>query len=302
MDEVEKVRAEILAGIKEQENDTRATSDRAMRLLLYPAGHPLRHRVSGDRDSILVDLAVMIFAASHDRLFGPANLMVSAVGGFEASQMSPIIEASTFRLASLPTAPSASISSVAATATASPRRNDHTGKSQADVVIGYPVVSRLDPAFQAFDMANLILGRLGLMGRLGANVRDKQGLAYYAVSMVEPGRAGSVWLARAGVDPKNIDRAIDGTIDEIRRLITEPIPAEELEDASSYLTGVLPLALETNDGIASLLLSIEHFDLGLDYIDRYPDIIRAIEADQLLRAATQNLDPDRLLVGIARPA
>ena len=71
-------------------------------------------------------------------------------------------------------------------------------------------------------MANLILGRLGLMGRLGASVRDHKGLAYYASSQIEPGLDGSLWLSRAGVDPVNIDRAIDGIIAELRRSETSP--------------------------------------------------------------------------------
>ena len=54
---------------------------------------------------------------------------------------------------------------------------------------------------------------------------------------------------------------------------------QELEDAKSYLTGVLPLALETHDGVASILLAIEEFGLGLDYLDRYPDIIAAVEPE-----------------------
>jgi len=298
--EVEKVRAEILAGIKEQENDTRATSDRSMRELLYPIGHPLRHRVSGDRGSI-DSITRQDLVAHHDRYFGPGNLKVSAVGGFDAvSDVAELIENNFSGWRAIGIQPHLDLTVARPTSSQRAERSI-PGKSQADVVIGFPVLSRLDPGFQPFDMANLILGRLGLMGRLGANVRDRQGLAYYAVSMVEPGRAGSVWLARAGVDPKNIDRAIAGTIDEIRRLISEPVPADELDDAKSYLTGVLPLALETNDGIASLLLSIEHFELGLDYIERYPGIIRAIDSDSLLQAATQNLDPDRLLIGVASP-
>ena len=77
---------------------------------------------------------------------------------------------------------------------------------------------------------------------------------------------------------------------------------EELEDAKSYLTGVLPLALETHDGVASTLLAIEEFDLGLDYLDRYPDIIAAVSREQVREAARSHLDPETLAIGIARPA
>ena len=113
------------------------------------------------------------------------------------------------------------------------------------------------------------------MGRLGAEVRDRQGLAYYASSQLEPRRDGTLWAARAGVDPENIERAVDAIKAELDRLRGEFVSDQELEDAKSYLTGVLPLALETHDGVASTLLAIEEFDLGLDYLDRYPDLIGA---------------------------
>ena len=60
---------------------------------------------------------------------------------------------------------------------------------------------------------------------------------------------------------------------ELDRLRDDLVSDQELEDAKSYLTGVLPLALETHDGVAATLLAIEEFGLGLDYLDRYPDII-----------------------------
>jgi zinc protease len=175
------------------------------------------------------------------------------------------------------------------------------GKSQADLAIGALTVPRTSPDYYPLEMGNLILGRLGLMGRLGANVRDKQGLAYYAYSAIESGRQASLWAARAGVDPANIDRAHAGVIAELRRLREEPVTEDELADGKSYLTGSLPIALETNDGVAATLLAIEYYDLGLDYLDRYPDIINAITREEVLAATRNHLDPDRLAVGIALP-
>jgi zinc protease len=175
-------------------------------------------------------------------------------------------------------------------------------KTQSDLAIGWPTLSRLDPAYYALDTANLILGRLGLMGRLGANVRDKQGLAYYAFSQLETGRESSLWLARAGVDPGNVGRTEAAIVAEVCELIASPVLADELADAKSYLTGILPLALETNDGVAATLLNIEYYDLGLDYLERYPDLIDRLTTDDLRSAVAANLDPDRLAVSIAGPA
>ncbi len=140
------------------------------------------------------------------------------------------------------------------------------------------------------------------MGRLGTEVRDKQGLAYYVFSQVEPRRDGTLWSARAGVDPSNIERALASIRMELERLRREPVSETELADAKSYLIGVLPLALESNDGVAATLLSLEEYGLGLDYLDRYPAIIGAITEQDILRAAAEHLDPEKLVISVARPA
>lgn len=299
-EELEKVRQEILAGLREQDNDTRVVSDRLVRKMIYPEGHPYRHRTLGERDSIstIVQTDLREF---HRRHFGPRVMTVAAVGG--VSSFTNFVEEIDRRFgswtsdASRPETPPAPPPTESTTS-----RKAIPGKSQADLAIGFPTLSRSDPDYYALEMGNLILGRLGMMGRLGANVRDRQGLAYYAYSSIESGRQASVWMARAGVDPSNVEKAKDGVVEELRRLQSEEVSEDELSDGKSYLTGSLPLALERNDGVAATLLNIEHYELGLDYLDRYPDIINAISAGDIIAAATKHLDPDRVVVGVAEPA
>jgi zinc protease len=176
------------------------------------------------------------------------------------------------------------------------------GKSQADIAVGLVTVPRDHPDYYALDLGNLILGRLGLMGRLGTEVRDRQGLAYYAFSQIESRRAGGLWAARAGVDPRNIERAEAAIQEELNRLREDLISDAELDDGKSYLVGVLPLALETNDGVASTLLAIEEFGLGLDYLERYPELIARITQVDVRDAARKHLDPGLVSIGIAQPA
>ena len=61
------------------------------------------------------------------------------------------------------------------------------------------------------------------------------------------------------------------------------------------------MQLESNEGVAGALSHIERYDLGLDYYQRYPALIRAITRDQILETARRFLDPQRLAVIIAGP-
>jgi zinc protease len=139
------------------------------------------------------------------------------------------------------------------------------------------------------------------MGRLGETVRDQQGLAYYAYSGLEAGLGRGPWSVRAGVNPANVDQAVESILAEIARLRDEPVTDQELEDGGDYLTGSLPLQLETNEGIASTLLHMELHKLGDDYVIRFPDLMRAVTKEQIQAAAHKYLDPEHYALAIVGP-
>ena len=88
---------------------------------------------------------------------------------------------------------------------------------------------------------------------------------------------------------------------EIARFVENGTTSEELADSQSNFIGRLPLSLESNSGVASSLLNIERYVLGLDYFRRYPDMVRAVTPEQVLAAVRKYLDPDRLAIAIAGP-
>jgi zinc protease len=174
-------------------------------------------------------------------------------------------------------------------------------KVQSDIMIGVPAIARSHPDFYAVRVANCILGQFGMMGRLGIRVREEQGLAYYAYSSLVAEMAGGVWVAGAGVNPANVGAAVASIQDEFTRIGQEEVEAEELADSQAYLTGVLPLTLETNEGVAGTLLSMEWFGLGLDYLLRYKDLIYAVTPADIQRVSAQYLRPDHPITVVAGP-
>jgi zinc protease len=158
------------------------------------------------------------------------------------------------------------------------------GKTQSDVVVGVPGITRADPRYYATMMANLILGQIGLMGRLGERVRERQGMAYYAYSDLRAGLLPGPWWVRAGVNPRNEERAVDSILQEVRAFRETGPSEDEVQDAKDFLAGSLAVRLETHGGIAQMLADIELFDLGMDYVVRYPAIVRSIAHDAIRRA------------------
>jgi zinc protease len=170
------------------------------------------------------------------------------------------------------------------------------GKSQNDIQMGTFGPSRTASDFYAAYLGNHVLGQFGLYGRIGRSVRNKAGLAYYAFSSLNALPETGSWEFNAGVNPANVEKTIDLIVDEIKRYLQEPLQQEELEDSKSHLIGRLPMSLESNAGIANALLSIERFELGLDYFQTYADRLRRITPEQILEVSRRYLDPGKLVI------
>jgi zinc protease len=298
--EVEKLRAEILADLKEADQDTQHVAYREFRKLCYPAAHPY-HRLSDGTAATVRRLALNRLRAFHARYFRPDVTTIVAVGDVRAEQAIAKIERAFGRWRARGKPEAYAIPSAPPLKQIARRSIAVDGKTQADIVLGYPALRRSDPDYYALMMGNLIFGHLGLYGRLGANVRDRQGLAYYVYSSVEAGLGAGPWTVRAGVNPMNIDRAIDGILAEIARLSSAPVTQDEFGEARDFVTGSLALRLETNDGVAVTLGDIELFGLGLDYLQRYPDIIRAITPEQILAVTRKYARVEQYALTIAGP-
>jgi zinc protease len=183
------------------------------------------------------------------------------------------------------------------------RQISHTvpGKTQTDVILGTLGPSRFAADYQAANLANSILGQFGMMGRIGDVVREREGMAYYAYSRMEGGIGPGAWSVAAGVNPANVDRAIELCRGELQLMTSELVSVEDLEDNQSYFTGRLPLQLESSEGVAGTLLTMETYDLGLDYLLHYPEMIYAVTREDVLAAAQRYLHPDRLVISVAGP-
>lgn len=298
--ETEKLRAEILADLKEAAQDTSHVAYREFRKLCYPATHPY-HRLSDGTPTTVKRFTRAQMREFHARYFRPDVTTLVIVGDVRADQAIEKIARAFGKWRVTGTPAPHTIPSAPPLKQCARKLIPLDGKTQADLVLGYPALRRTDPDFYALSLGDLIFGRLGLYGRLGANVRDEQGLAYYVFSSIEAGWGAGPWTVRAGVNPKNVERAIESILAEIKRLRSEPVTQDELDEARDFLTGSLALRLETNDGVAAILSDIELFDLGLDYLQRYPQIIRAITAEQILEATQKYAQVENYVLTIAGP-
>lgn len=297
--EVELLRSEKLTGLTIRDQNTQAVAGMTFDELAYP-GHPYRLPSSGYRETV-AELSLDDLKTFHSQHYGPSGLVIVVVGGVQTEQAVQAVsnELSDWELG-METS-SLSIEDAGPPAERIERSVALAGKTQADIVLGAPGPRRSDDAYLPASLGNSILGRFGLMGRIGDAVRERAGLAYYAYSSISGGVGPGPWRFAAGVDPSNVERAVKLIMAEIGRFTSELVTAEELLENQANFVGRLPLQLESNEGVAGALAHIERNDLGLDYYQTYPERITSITREQILEAGAKFLSTDRLAVAVAGP-
>jgi zinc protease len=296
--ELERVRGQVLTNLHILNNDTRYRADQTCMELLYPTGHPYARPTMGTHETIAA-LKREDLQAFYQRCYHPERLTIAVVGAIEADDVIARIADTLGSWSTNAQGPERQIPDAQTPTEPQERRVELPGKSQVDLVWGTVGMRRSSPDYYAAMMGNIILGRLGLMGRLGARVRDEQGLAYYTGSSLSGGRGPHPWIISAGLHPDHVQPALASILEEVRRLRDELVDEEELADCRAFLTGVLPLALESNSGIAQFLLGIETYALGLDYLARYPDILAGVSREDIQRTARYYLTLDGYALAMA---
>jgi len=297
-EQIEKARDELLVRVKMSEENTSYVASRAANELLYPPDHPYHRPPLGTQATVRAlgrsDLAT--FHATH---YGPAQTVLVLAGDVDPDSTLEEIGRSFGAWQKLERAPSFIVPDVAPPQEARRRVTRMKGKSQVDVVCALPGLKRTDPAYYATMMANFVLGGGSLSSRLMDSIRDRQGLVYGVYSNLNAGIGAGPIQIRAGTNPRNADRTADAILAEVERMHQEGPNESELEEAVSYLTGVFPVRMETNAGVAAQILGAELYGLGVDYIQRYPSIIRGISLEQTRAAARAMLKPEGHALAIA---
>lgn len=298
-DQFERLRGEYLTHLAIREQDTGERAHMAFAEMAY-AGHPYAHDEEGSLQSVQ-GISRQDLADFHSRYFGPRGMILAFAGAVHSGRVFSLVEkyfgdwknAAQPQREPLPPAPRME--------RMLEKRVPLPEKSQVDLVMGAPGPARSAPDFLPAMIGNHILGVFGMYGRIGDAVREAEGLAYYSMSSLSGGTGPGPWMVMAGVNPRNVARAVELIRREIERFTTRKVSRAELADSQASIVGRMPLQLESNEGVAGALMNLEMYRLGLDYYQRYPGLITAVTAEQILEAARHYLHPERLALALAGP-
>ena len=297
VEEIERLRAQLMTGLALRAQDTGEMAALTFDQLLFR-----KHPYAQPEDGWLETVAAITrddLLNFHREHFGPGGVVLAVVGAVEAEKAIALVEKALGGWNN-PQQPALPVLPPFQPLQKSTRRKvTIPGKAQSDIAMGTSGPMRKSPDFLPASLGNSALGQFGMGGRIGDSVREKAGLAYYAHSMLNAGIGPGTWVVSAGVNPGNVEKTIDLVTKELRLFVEKGIRPEELADSQSNFIGRLPLALESNAGMANALLNIERYDLGLDYYKRYPDLVGAVTREAVVETARRHLDPEKLAIAVA---
>lgn len=168
---------------------------------------------------------------------------------------------------------------------------DRPGSAQSNIVIANSGITRTNPDYFPMLLMHTILGA-NASSRLFMNLREEKGYTYGAYSNLDARRLVGTFRASAEVRTPVTGASLHEFFHELNRIRDEAVSDEEIQNAKSYLSGVFPIRIETQDGLIDQLVSLKMFDLPGDYLHNYRDRVNAVTRDEVKRVARSYVTPD----------
>jgi zinc protease len=168
---------------------------------------------------------------------------------------------------------------------------DRPGSAQSNIVIANSGITRTNPDYFSLLLMHTVLGA-NASSRLFMNLREDKGYTYGAYSNLDARRSAGTFRCTAEVRTPVTGDSIKEFFYELDRIRNEPVSAKEIADAKSYLTGVFPIRLETQEGLTDQLVQTKMLNLPDDYLERYRDRVQAFTVEDIQRIAQAYVKPD----------
>ena len=294
--DIERKRAEQVAQIKAAEEEPGYTAEVTFTKELFgdsPYGHP----GAGFAESVgkLTVDDVRNFYRDYYKL---GSAVIAATGDVSADEIKASLEKELAGLAG--TVPAQSDPPAVKVPTGLHVKLIDRSVQQANIIMGFGGVARSNPDYYRLQVMNYILGGGGFSSRLMQVVRSKAGLAYSIGSEFEPGKFPGSFTVGLQTKNQSANQAIDLILQQLREIQEKPVSDAELDATRKFLIGSFPLKIDKQSGIASFMLQVELYGLGLDYAEKYPKLIEAVTKEDVQRVAKEYLHPDAvILVAVA---
>jgi len=290
--EIDRKVRETLASIQREEEEPGVVANQAFEKAVY-GGHAYG-RTSDEVAAFLPKITRQDVVDFYSARYSPGSTIIAVVGDLNEKEIIPLLNEyfkgwkKNDQPVPAPVAPPVSDRIMV--------RKIDKQITQANIMMGHMGLSRENPDYYAVSVMNYILGSGGFSSRLMDNIRDNKGLAYDVHSVFSAQKEPGAFMVGIQTKNESANEVIAETFMELRRMQSEPVSEKELADAKAYLTGSFPLRMDTSAKIAGIMTSVEIYNLGLDYPQKYPKLINAVTRVDIQRVAKKYLHPDQMII------
>lgn len=291
-DDIDRIRAQILTGIAQQQKDPQRVAQRLLPQVLYGANHPYGGPPSGDPKAI-AKFTREDFLGFERRWLRPDNVKIFIVSDRPLSEIKPLLEARFAQWAAPAGAKGVKNFPALPPRPASPKilLINRSGAPQASIVGGelLPIDPRAD--IVPFDTANDVLGGT-FLSRLNMDIRESKGWSYGVNGDASVVEHAVPYVVAAGVQA---DRTGDSLAamnqDMVEFLTTKGVSQEERDRTIANSVQRLPGQFETSSSVLSAMMSMDVLKRPDNYYETLPAKYRAQTTASLDQAARAALDP-----------
>jgi len=171
---------------------------------------------------------------------------------------------------------------------------------QTHLCLGVRGYNLFHPKRYAQELLAVILGGM-MSSRLFTEIRGKLGIAYYINTEDQTNPDTGYLVTQAGVDNKNIEKAIQIILKEYKKISQKKVPEEELKKAKDYLKGKLTLMLEPSDAQASFYAIQELLEKKILTPEEIFKRVDRVSQSDILKVAKDIFRPEKLNLALIGP-
>ena len=281
--------ARTIAALKDALTKPQVLSQRAYMAAIYP-GHPYGHFPTPESVAAISRVDLEQFWRQH---YSAARASIAVVGDLTRAE----VEALALQLTAALPADQPDVSRTLpkpAPTEAKVVRVDHPA-SQAHLLVGMPSVARDDPEQIALQVGNYTLGGGGFVSLLTKAVREDRGYAYSVYSYFDPKLVNgpfTIGLETKRAQANDALKVVDSVLGEfLRRGPT----ATQLKAAQDNIAGGFALRIDSNSKLAANLGVMAFYGLPTDWLERYPERVRALTPEAVRSAFQKHVKPEQLV-------
>lgn len=290
-DEIERWRAQTLNGLQIQQQDARFLASAVFARAVF-GDHPYGLPDAGTPESVR-GITRDDLVAFHRAHYIPNGAILAVVGDIKGADAFARVE---HAFGAWARGQEEKVAPVKEPARDKPRILviDKPDAVQSEIRVGHVGLAFNDPDHFTSEIYNSVLGE-SASSRLYEEVRRKRGLSYGASSDFAAAYQPGWFQASTFTKTASTVEALQVTLNVIADMAKQPVPADELAERKSYLTGAFPLEIETPDGIAGKVLEAYKYGYDRKWLESFRDKLDAVTAEQVQTFARNRTHPDRVL-------